>query len=678
MKKDTLIRFGIIILTVMTAATLILGLHFGSPKPQTVPTATETGTDGNPITTVNIGDISECNTIRYANYTPDRYLIPQSDLSGEVVDLTTHTPAASGTYEFIIVNLDPWDEAFQKKSAALSPFLHGDNCWHFTLYLPACFSACNVYVRSVLFSRTGDLSGYDFIEYSSSNYQGVTERHASATEPQFIDVSFYTRRQAISEDFLNRAVAVTVHYEAEEGRTAGLKDLPLIGLEEAVQTMAERSYFAIEAPTVVAALLLSIFVFMCILKKSFSFIPYTVLLLGLLGFFLSAFCLSGATALPYFWSAISSLSPQLVIFSAFGILRIRYKKFPVQLPFMLLSAVNCLLAALIPYSVALQSAVCVYMKASNGILAAAIGALTIIFTVKKIHWSPFVPILPLLTAALALSSIFLRANAIAPISPLFWLNSLILFVVLCFGFSFFTRLEKQNIYLTKNLQSEVARQTSDLKEIIGERDTLLQYLSHDMKKPVHSMRRFLATLRERESNEEQKKIIDVVDQKSLIVAQSLDDLQKYSKRNYVMELSESFDVYDVLYDAYDRLAPDCEANSIILRLSASHVSVFAKRNMLKSVLDNLIFNSIEHSGCSEIALSVGRYKNICRIMVTDDGKITSADKDIFRPYFSENEIEENLGLGLYISKQHIAAMGGELSRDPNAVNTTFTITLPLA
>lgn len=71
----------------------------------------------------------------------------------------------------------------------------------------------------------------------------------------------------------------------------------------------------------------------------------------------------------------------------------------------------------------------------------------------------------------------------------------------------FLRLEKRNRYLTENLQSEVAIQTRELKAVIEERDDLLRYVSHDMKKPAVSIGRYIAVLQEREKDEELKKAV---------------------------------------------------------------------------------------------------------------------------------------------------------------------------
>ena len=114
-----------------------------------------------------------------------------------------------------------------------------------------------------------------------------------------------------------------------------------------------------------------------------------------------------------------------------------------------------------------------------------------------------------------------------------------------------------------------------------------------------------------------------------------------------------------------------------MELSAKHSVAFAKPDALKSVLQNLVLNAIEHAECTKIWLRAYRKFDRCIISVTDNGK-GLGEKDVFRPYCSGNEGEENIGLGLYICKSHVEAMNGTLTYEYANHQLTFTITLPVA
>ena len=73
------------------------------------------------------------------------------------------------------------------------------------------------------------------------------------------------------------------------------------------------------------------------------------------------------------------------------------------------------------------------------------------------------------------------------LSPAFWLCLIMLGITLFLGFREFISAEIRNRHLTANLEQEVTRQTRSLKNLLAERDKILMYISHDMKKAVVSM-----------------------------------------------------------------------------------------------------------------------------------------------------------------------------------------------
>ena len=184
-------------------------------------------------------------------------------------------------------------------------------------------------------------------------------------------------------------------------------------------------------------------------------------------------------------------------------------------------------------------------------------------------------------------------------------------------------------------------------------------------------------MRQREKNEEQLKTIDIIEAKVTDLHENLSTVSDYAKRKYVAETPVTVAVDEILNSVYAELSPDAEANGIVMEISAKHSVAFAKPDALKSVLQNLVLNAIEHADCSKIWLGAYRKFDKCVITVSDNGK-GFGDKDVFRPYYSGNEGEENIGLGLYICKSHIEVMNGTLSYEYTDHKLIFTITLPIA
>ncbi len=601
---------------------IVLSLVFGAkkyPEPQRDFLPDEAGRD---VYGVCISDLKEKNYIKYAYYTPDRFLSPtEGSVTGEEVDISAQKNIAKrGTYQFIIYNLNPEDEDFRQKKQALAPYLQSDNSWHFSLYLPPCFSACCVYVRSVnrssLAASAGEIAGYDYIEYSDK--QGYSEQHTDGTQPVFLDLAFYSGREALENEFLRRAAVVTVHYESD-GIKVGFDGVPVIGAGNAVKRAIAADQVFLTVIALAAAFVFVVLAFACILKKSLFAVPQATLAWGVAGF----------------------TNFKLLSYSAASAPRLLYVCVPICACIILAAAVLSMIYA-------------IKTRKSEFLIAPPI-ALT--FGVSFFVLPFYTPLVP---------------------SPAMWLAVIMLSLTAFSAFAFFADLERRNVYLTDNLKSEVARQTEDLNTIISERDKLLRYLSHDMKKPVSGIKHFVAEIRKNETNEENIKALDIIDAKLDGMQSDFSELQKFAKQNFAAEACQTLYTDRTVQSVYERLSPDCEANGISLKINAPKIAVFAKRNILNSVIDNLVFNAVEHSQCSNITISAVKSSGVCRITVTDDGTGIENERDVFRPYYSENGDADNLGLGLYICRQHMLSMGGDLTYSRENGKTVFTIILNLA
>ena len=69
---------------------------------------------------------------------------------------------------------------------------------------------------------------------------------------------------------------------------------------------------------------------------------------------------------------------------------------------------------------------------------------------------------------------------------------------------------------------------------------------------------------------------------------------------------------------------------------------------------------------------------VCMLSIADDGKGIDESNDVFMPYYSEAVSENNTGIGLYISRNFMRSMNGELTYRQEDGKLELLITLPLA
>lgn len=632
-------------------------------------------------TTARVTDLLEVRRLTAVNYQPNEYAEVSSyaisnEHNGEAL-------AARGTLRYVITNIEgisPADGNWEEALVPYAKYIDENERLHLTMYLPPMLSACNVFVRVQNEAALGTLTGFASTSYATTDQKLAYDEsvcHADGTEGIFLDIPLLVSARIWNENPIQNGCVVTIHYEAEEGKEVGFVGTPIIGPDESVRTIVNRGNHFRLVTVLLAVITFFIFVFVCVLKRATDFVPQLVFAAAVIVGVYASMSLVGATAHPYMWMAVRAGAVGLFLLGAALTLPKKVFGFPVRLIAVALSLADVGLAFAAPLTDVAKADV---IMVACRIVGSVAGLAILGFSAVKILRGERLALCinNALSAALTVYALFFfRESADLRFSPLMWLSLAMLGVILVIGFREFILSESRNRQLTSNLAAEVKLQTKNMQMMIDERERILQFLSHDMKKPLSSARTYLSALRQKEKGEEQLKAIEIVEAKMDYLHENLSAAADYAKRKYVAENPEDVSVDEVLRTVYTELLPDAEANGIELKLAAKHVVAFAKPDALRSVLQNLVMNAIEHAECSWVCLAACRKFDRCVITVTDNGK-GFGDKDVFRPYYSGNEGEENIGLGLYICKSHIEAMNGTLAAAYGNHMMTFTVTLPVA
>jgi signal transduction histidine kinase len=131
--------------------------------------------------------------------------------------------------------------------------------------------------------------------------------------------------------------------------------------------------------------------------------------------------------------------------------------------------------------------------------------------------------------------------------------------------------------------------------------------------------------------------------------------------------------------------PRSGRHTLRLRLSEEPVPVWADRDRMAEVLDNLVSNAIKYSPeGGEVDVMLERGDDTATVRVTDRGiGIETADLDrLFRPFSRVRNRRtasiEGSGLGLYICDRIVRAHAGRLSVDSRpGTGSTFSFQVPL-
>ena len=207
--------------------------------------------------------------------------------------------------------------------------------------------------------------------------------------------------------------------------------------------------------------------------------------------------------------------------------------------------------------------------------------------------------------------------------------------------------------------------------------------SHDLLTPVTVLQARLQLLQRRQSYDEAS-VTSMLEQTTRIerLITDLRELVQVEGGQLTLRVAP-VDLGELARHAADRLRFQTTRHT--LRIEAPQVPIVGQwdRDRLGQVLDNLIGNAIKYSPeGGEVVIQIASTQGEARLSVTDQGPGIAAElvPHLFeRFYRGEHQGgDAGLGLGLYISRMLVNALGGRIWADSTpGAGSTFTIALPL-
>ncbi len=680
--------------TVLFSAIVFVLSHFAFASPKPVPEAKRTLKEityvydevtgesemkedsiviGKNISAIDISDVAESGFITRANYIPDKFVsVDEYCADTQIIDLTEPFDfAPSGTIYFAFLPPDPSDENYEQKKELLEKYRVGDD-WVISVCLPQIFAASNIYAANSLDTTLGVIEKYDYSEHTVY-YSFVSGEFSPETAVTTVNLRFSTRAQTYTDEYYSARI-IAIHYQSKYG-IAGIQSLPTAGLGGDLEQINRSSLFAIGVVVVFSLLLIAVYTVLSVSKRTSALLLDIVVITGILCAAIGRFAFSLGNHAPHFWTACLCAFPYIACFGALSGLGRRVKIKPLKYSSFALTAIGFVLAFVKPY---MAFDVAQVLSVTEIVVKLAILLFSICFTVYEIVKANRVEALflaPFILIVATRACGMLESSSVPTyLTASFWLSVATLSVFLVKFTKNTADIEAKNRNLTRNLQTEVKLQTEEMRTKVKERDDLIQFVSHDIRKTVYATATALDSAIARENNEEQIKLLKIVKHYNDVSLDNLTEAAGYAKFNYLTEESVAADLFSVCKTVYDSCSFDCEANGIVLKNECvSAVTAYVKPKGLENVIVNLIMNAIEHAQCKNITISVKEEKESVKIIVADDGKGIEKDLDVFAPYTTEKG-NENGGIGLFVCKNIIRSMGGTLTFSSDA-GTAFEITL---
>lgn len=223
------------------------------------------------------------------------------------------------------------------------------------------------------------------------------------------------------------------------------------------------------------------------------------------------------------------------------------------------------------------------------------------------------------------------------------------------------------------------------------KDSFLAGMSHELRTPLNAIIGFTGVLLMKipgPLSEDQERQLQIIQSNARHLLSLINDILDIAKiRSGKVEISyESVDVNEVVVDVSNSLRSMAEEKGLELRISLldSDTTIQTDPRALRQILINLANNAIKYTESGFVHIAGSSDDGSLKLDVIDSGIGIKPDdqKQLFNAFSQVDQLNrrrfEGVGLGLYLSAQLAALLGGRIDVDSRfGAGSTFSLSLPL-
>ena len=222
------------------------------------------------------------------------------------------------------------------------------------------------------------------------------------------------------------------------------------------------------------------------------------------------------------------------------------------------------------------------------------------------------------------------------------------------------------------------------EKLINQRQ-LFAIISHEMRTPVATLKMLIEELEQgTPSSEQTEQMKSTVDHLMSV----LEDMTQAVNPERAIPLSKTtFHPNQLLIDAHSQMTRLAELNGMVVKLELidnEKISLVSDKQRIKIIVLNLIKNAIHHSKGSTINVKAEWQQRVDKgyltLTVSDDGQgiPTEATDTIFEPFERLGTKVDGSGLGLFIVRQSLNELHGDINVDRNDQGgARFIVKIPM-
>ncbi len=234
----------------------------------------------------------------------------------------------------------------------------------------------------------------------------------------------------------------------------------------------------------------------------------------------------------------------------------------------------------------------------------------------------------------------------------------------------------------------VFRDISRQKELDHLRAEIVANVSHELRTPLALIKAYATTLLSPNvalDEEEARRFLSNTSVAADRLGRMIDDLL-WASRLETKELGlrpQRFDLAGIITQVLTWFSPHAQGRKLVADLADEPLLVWADPDRVEQVLFNLLTNAVKYSALDSTVMVQGRCLGDPRrvvVHVCDEGMGIAPEHlpHIFERFYLTEISEEGVGLGLFICKELVQAMGGEIwVVSEVGQGSTFSFALPV-
>ncbi|MFN5210195.1 MAG: ATP-binding protein [Bacteroidota bacterium] len=243
---------------------------------------------------------------------------------------------------------------------------------------------------------------------------------------------------------------------------------------------------------------------------------------------------------------------------------------------------------------------------------------------------------------------------------------------------------ERDITSIKKTEKELINKNEELKKINAELDNFVYSVSHDLRSPLLSIKGLLGLiLHSHLVSEEVAGYLKMAETSINRLDGTIKDILEYSRNARTEVMRQEVDVQKLCEFVFQELRDDANPPITLKTKITGSSQVITDRNRLGALLKNLMSNAIKYAKPNHpdayVEVVFINHGNTFECFVNDNGMGISEEyqSKVFDMFFRGHAGSSGTGLGLYIVKEIVQKMGGNISLSSSpGKGTSVHLSLP--